>query len=649
LDPLLNMLVACGVAPEKVLFVGTKEKWAGSSGKDEELYPSKFLYRLGAEQETSLSGERTKKGRSEWRSETRMNYMHSNRLLVWNEQASGSQEEALRLALQEGGTENIVLTGEGRADTASIQTVLSNAIGTAAGSSVLDLTMDDALLTTDPESKFEHTFTALGAEGIDMVIVAFDCTNVTSTTLEPSARLRECISDQDQLVVKLAAVLDGCFTAALKVKDNLPDFNAFNLYSEKAYDHAEKIRKFRKCGSGTLKRFLPPLAKAELEASKSMRYKVFTDDDTDLVESKGLQETRAEKSHMDAERLHKDRQLLGFRASMADSFDNMGGMNSDGEQEDLLMTVVQHECGKMHFQWTERDECQAVFKQHLNLLSKAFRYYCGVSGGDGGGQGLGAGTATMNHSEFVAFISRCKLMPKLEDRALVDDVFLKSDSGQGAECGDVEHELLRHEFMEGLLRMGLEKFPEATESVALQQIMEQYIVPQCSPLLDDPVKALYSEGTTQMKFIDNAKKLLLVYNRYSSKDGDGETTAGGRPTMNMKEFFELMMDSALLDGYHAADADGVAVEGRARSVSASSNTTELTTKEARMAFAQAQGDMDEMSTELDELVYSEFLEAVIRIALAKWEGDGIPNQVKIDLAIKSITTLARFNYRSAKK
>jgi hypothetical protein len=199
--------------------------------------------------------------------------------------------------------------------------------------------------------------------------------------------------------------------------------------------------------------------------------------------------------------------------------------------------------------------------------------------------------------------------------------------------------------MEGLVRLGVEKFPESSESEALEKLMSEHILPQCSSLLDDPVKTLYSQGTTQMKFIDNAKKLLLVYNRYASKEGGGDH-AGGRPTMNMNEFFDLMTDSALLDGKYTSTSAVEESEEGGGSSSSRSNTTELTTKEARMAFAQAQGDMDEVSTELEELVYSEFLEAVIRIALAKWEGGGIPEQSKIDMALKSITSLARFNYRT---
>jgi hypothetical protein len=462
LEPLLNMLVSCGVAAEKIIFVGTNEKWAAESG--EKLYPNKFMFRLGVAQEKSLSGE--KKGSdfvytrekgipaTGWRSETHMNFL-TDHLLVWDEIASSSHEDSLRRTLEGVSMEDIVITGETKANISSIQATLAKCtrpVGTrsrrksSAGSSALDLTMDADLLAKDPEKNFEDVFTSRGADALAAVVVAFDCSNVESQTLEPTKRLHECINGGDALVVKLAAILDSSFTAELKVDDNLPDFKGFNLYSEKAYGHADKIRKFRKCGKDRLKRFLPPLGKAELEASKSMRYKVFTDDDSDLVAPKG--ETKQEKDHADADALHRERQLLGFRASMADSFDNASGMNSEDDQADLLQTVVDHECSKMQFKFVEADGCKEIFKKHLNLLSKAFRFYCGVSGGDGGGQGLGSGTASMNHAEFVAFISRCKLMPKVEDtnygeqKEMVDAVFVQSDSGLGEECGDVEHEVM---------------------------------------------------------------------------------------------------------------------------------------------------------------------------------------------------------------
>ena len=53
-----------------------------------------------------------------------------------------------------------------------------------------------------------------GAESMSTVVIAFDCSAVHETRLEPGSRLCECLADGDGLVVQLAAVLDGCFGAS---------------------------------------------------------------------------------------------------------------------------------------------------------------------------------------------------------------------------------------------------------------------------------------------------------------------------------------------------------------------------------------------------------------------------------------------------
>ena len=123
--------------------------------------------------------------------------------------------------------------------------------------------------------------------------------------------------------------------------------------------------------------------RAALEASKSMHYKAFTDNDEDLKPSKQLSLTKAEKQHMDPEALSKQRQLLMFRATLGDSFGNASGLNSAEEQDELMSNVVAHECSKMHFPFTQLEQCQQIYKTHLDLLSKIFRFFCGVSSAGG--------------------------------------------------------------------------------------------------------------------------------------------------------------------------------------------------------------------------------------------------------------------------
>jgi hypothetical protein len=62
----------------------------------------------------------------------------------------------------------------------------------------------------------------------------------------------------------------------------------------------------------------------------------------------------------------------------------------------------------------------------------------------------------------------------------------------------------------------------------------------------------------------------------------------------------------------------------------------VTQKELRQVFSQAQNDTEDTIAENSELCFTEFIEAVARLALAKWETDGLKFREKIDMALQAI-------------
>ena len=104
--------------------------------------------------------------------------------------------------------------------------------------------------------------------------------------------------------------------------------------------------------------------------------------------------------------------------------------------------------------------------------------------------------------------------------------------------------------------------------------------------------------------------------------------------MNLTEFFIVMKDAGLLtesDVHEAKDE-------------------ELTEEEVRTAFASAQDDVDEnygaaSVADLDELTFTEFIEALVRVAFLKWEGDRLEREMKVELALDAIVQLAKARQR----
>jgi hypothetical protein len=75
---------------------------------------------------------------------------------------------------------------------------------------------------------------------------------------------------------------------------------------------------------------------------------------------------------------------------------------------------------------------------------------------------------------------------------------------------------------------------------------------------------------------------------------------------------------------------------------------ELTTDEVRAAFNGAQHDFcdyevaeGEAPDDAEEMVFTEFIEALARIAISKWEGDGMDDAAKILMALEAVTALRK--------
>ena len=79
-----------------------------------------------------------------------------------------------------------------------------------------------------------------------------------------------------------------------------------------------------------------------------------------------------------------------------------------------------------------------------------------------------------------------------------------------------------------------------------------------------------------------------------------------------------------------------------RRSSVKENQKGLTFQDVRLAFAQAQGDHETKVEDLEQLLFCEFVEALARVALAKWHDRAeITDRDKIKFAMQAILGLTR--------
>jgi hypothetical protein len=134
--------------------------------------------------------------------------------------------------------------------------------------------------------------------------------------------------------------------------------------------------------------------------------------------------------------------------------------------------------------------------------------------------------------------------------------------------------------------------------------------------------------------IKEAKQTKNQLKSWQTKSNVKQNKAGQKPTMSLDEFTQLMIDSALLNNDRPPASQGPTSQSGVR-------PNELTPREGRLCFAQSQQDQDTTYEDLAELVFPEFCEALARVAIAKWDGQGMSFNDKIALAIKSMVRVEK--------
>ena len=317
--------------------------------------------------------------------------------------------------------------------------------------------------------------------------------------------------------------------------------------------------------------------------------------------------------------------------------------NEDERRKGTEQTVL-HELQRMKLLEVEPDpdeqgRIHVILARHFPDLNALFKHYAGFNSH--------GSSAAMSFTEFAHFADHSNLIDQSDKaaRAKLQKVFRAAAAAQqqqqqqqqqrkGGKGGNPEHEHLRFEFLEALLRLAAGRWPDLSSSAALTRMLEELVMPALLRRMEAPAVATLAEERTQALLCDAMPKMLPVYRRYALSDKHGHT----RPTISFDEFAELLRDAGLMD---ASQVD----EGTA---GAAEQQTRFTLRDARVAFGAVQADFAEGDADAtgalcrdEELVYTEFIEAVARVALAKWElQQHLGKRDKLMLAVDLICVLA---------
>jgi hypothetical protein len=198
------------------------------------------------------------------------------------------------------------------------------------------------------------------------------------------------------------------------------------------------------------------------------------------------------------------------------------------------------------------------------------------------------------------------------------------------------------EFIEGAVRLAKTAYPGVSLGGAFKRFIEEKLEPGFAMKSASAVRKLMQSSEARQLLGKNVAALTEVYKYFAMKnDTLAEVRTVTRPTMDYDEFLMMLREAGLL-----AQPD-------ARSKKVSENRYEdlheatahsLTTTEVRQCFAMAQdGHSDtadgEHANGTEEMIFSEFLEVIARVATAKWDNPQMLFIQKLEMVVEAILSI----------
>jgi hypothetical protein len=220
---------------------------------------------------------------------------------------------------------------------------------------------------------------------------------------------------------------------------------------------------------------------------------------------------------------------------------------------------------------------------------------------------------TISQMQFWRFCKDCKINSKDMLMATIDRIYILANHGddsaeQGSKGGDnydnPDNALVFSEFVEALIRLGVEKYRKITSSVfaCFEKILQLHVLLYAGKEeLRKATKKPTDDPEVHAVVKKYRKKLVKVFDRYSALDDSSLEDVAASDTLNVKEFLVLLRDTWIID-------------------------SKLSSNDAMRIFKECMlDDADEGGTEesfLDyEMLFPEFLETLSRVAIEKYKDD----------------------------
>ncbi|KAL7542507.1 hypothetical protein ACHAWF_007191 [Thalassiosira exigua] len=309
----------------------------------------------------------------------------------------------------------------------------------------------------------------------------------------------------------------------------------------------------------------------------------------------------------------------------------------------------------------QQEEIRAFFFRYFVELSDMYKFYSAVNSG--------GGTHTLEYIELCKFLTETGILSEEHSNAILR-IFVDSHIRHGKSRGvrpSIHSEIHRPEFFVSLIKIAIlknitlpkkelskrrkqghqvsisqAKLPSASR--ALEMVYQDFL----SPVLENmPAGTRMREAVASESVLillhDNLAQLVQCFEKYAESDDD-EATVDSKEFEELSEVCPVPQGSMTCQrfGTFATDAGFVdsdvvkrkfSVHGKRHSIMGNRSSHSITQKDVRQIFSASQHDSDEpneieqskiaddenLSSHHELMIFSEFLEAVARLGVLKYQ------------------------------
>ena len=314
---------------------------------------------------------------------------------------------------------------------------------------------------------------------------------------------------------------------------------------------------------------------------------------------------------------------------------------------------------------TDQSALRECFAKYYCDISDLFKFFSAINSG--------GRTDTIEFIEFSRFVLETKVFGQEDHSNAMLMIFVESHINSEDKGGNVNihTEMQKHEFLVSLVKIAVYKYVTLeknrtvelkkkghehaisklhTPSVpeALEMLVDEFLKPVIERHAGSTVRNILGFDETLLILCCHLDELSRTFHAYSERDANEENETGMNieescarsGLMNLKKFTAFAQDTKFLDGKLSSAAE----------IDDEYDPDEgfLTLKDVRQIFSASQHDLAENFDEThmvkrkvkscshqQQMVFGEFVEAVIRLALTKWHRSvHMTDLQKIEKAVK---------------